>query len=224
MQVLSNMRKSLFLAIGTIILLCFVSCDDDSDLTLDTNNEKEQNDTTVINIETFSNNSFSEGVEQNLLVEIGICDTLIDGFKLPCKPNFFRFFPLQKNKPLKDGFILLVNSRGYKDSKSVFTQRRLFVFERERGKLVEVNKFKANLVELRVSKLNGYYDILLRFRDSKKDVFYCSYRWTNGKYNLYKCEEIAEHGDRAPRKVKIEFIDSVSIEIDELLKNEGLAF
>jgi hypothetical protein len=214
---------ALIVTIG-LLLICYVLMNNSENEDNSSTNEKEQNDTTVINVETFSNNSFSEGVEQNLLVEIGICDTLIDGFKLPCEPNFFRFFPLQKNKPLKDGFILLVNSRGYKDSKSFFTQRRIFVFERERGKLVEVNKFKANLVELRVSKLNGYYDLLLRFRDSKKDVFYCSYRWTNGKYNLYKCEEIAEYGDRAPRKVKIEFIDSVSIEIDELLKNEGLAF
>ncbi len=205
-------------------MLSFVSCEDESEISTVTTNQLVQQDTSVIQVDNLSKNSFSEGIEQSLLVEVGMCDTLIDGFKLPCTPTFFRFFPLKKNKPIKEGFILLVNSRGFNDSKSFFIQRRVFVFERVKGQLVEVNKFKANIVEIRTPKLDGYNEILLRFRDSRKNIFYCSYRWNNEKFELFKCEEIAEFGDRAPRKVKKELIDSVSIEIGDLLKEEGLAF
>lgn len=185
------------------------------------NNEK---DTLLIEFEKFSENKFNEGVEKNLLEEIGMCDTLIEGYKLPCSPSFFKFFKLNSEKELSDGFILLVNSRAFKDSNSFFTQRRLFVFEREKGKLVQVNRFKANLIELRKSKINGYYELLLRFRDSKKTVFYCSYRWENRKYSIHHCEEIGELGDRAPRKVKMELRKSVANEINSILSNEKLAF
>ena len=153
-----------------------------------------------------------------------MCDTLIEGYKLPCSPSFFKFYKLNSGKKLSEGFILLVNSRGFKDSNSFFTQRRLFVFEREKGKLVQVNRFKANLVELRKSKSNGYYEMLLRFRDSNKTVFYCSYRWENKKYSIHHCEEIGELGDRAPRKVKTELRKSVAEEIKSILSDEKLAF
>jgi hypothetical protein len=215
----------LILSIALFIFFYLIKSDSD-----DTNNQKnsgennKEKDTLFIEIEKFSENKFNEGIEQKLLEEIGMCDTLIDGYKLPCSPSFFKFFKLNIEKKLSDGFILLVNSRAFKDSNSFFTQRRLFVFEREKGKLVQVNRFKANLVELRKSKTSGYYEMLLRFRDSKKTVFYCSYRWDNRKYSIHHCEEIGELGDRAPRKVKIDLRKSVADEVKSILTDEKLAF
>jgi hypothetical protein len=213
-----------FLVVSIFLITYLKYFKNNKEITTKTENKIISKDTIAVNVETFNQNKFNEGIEEKLLVEIGICDTLIDGYKLPCTPYFFKFFKLNRDKPLSDGFILLVNSRGFKDSNSIFTQRRLFVFERENGKLIQVNRYKANLVELRQTKFNGYFEMLLRFRDSKKTIFYCSFRWDKGKYEMYHCEEIAEQGDRAPRKVKSELKNSVSKEINEILVKEKLAF
>ena len=178
----------------------------------------------TVGAEGFDSNKFTEGVEEQLLTELGICDTIENSEKLPCSPQVFRFFRLNKDKPLKDAFILLINARAFPDENGQWTARRILVFERESGKLVETNRFMGNITEIRKPFNGSYNDLLLRFRNKEKTVFYCSYRWINRRYEFYQCEEIAEQTDRAPRFVSPKYIDSVSLVVKGILTSEELAF
>jgi len=169
----------------------------------------------------FKVNTFTEGTETSLLQEIGICDSLEQNRNLyPCSPKLFRFFKLNQKRSLKDGFIVVINSDLYREPNTVFASRRILIYEREAGYLVSVNKMKGDIIEMRASKNSDYKDLVIRFRQTKyNEAYHCLYQWKKGRYEFVKCEEL--FSDYCKGKVKQELIDSVSIEVNKKLIEEG---
>ncbi|MBP5983880.1 MAG: hypothetical protein KA734_09165 [Fluviicola sp.] len=170
----------------------------------------------------FNANQFSSATEASLLKELKICNVNApndtDEDNPACSPKFFRFFPLAKNIPLKNGFILLV-----KAGVGGHPLRRILIFQREKGILVKLNGFNGNLIEQRPSK-SGYNDIVVRFPDNIDNslIYYnCLFQWKNGKYDYKHCEVIDEG---IPRNVKAEFIDSMGVEIKKILDKNNMIF
>ncbi|MFY7945065.1 MAG: hypothetical protein ACOVNZ_10800 [Crocinitomicaceae bacterium] len=167
----------------------------------------------------FNLNSFNGIDEEKLLKELKICDSTMkedNSLDRPaCSPKFFRFFPLKNGKSLKEGFILLVRS-----GVNGFPVRRLLIFERSNGKLVNTNRFVGYIIEKR-KKSNSYDDIVVRFferYENQKYFYHCLYSWNNGKYDFVRCEEINSE------RIKPELIDSVSLEVQKILNEKSLVY
>ena len=171
----------------------------------------------------FKVNTFTEGTETSLLQEIGICDSLEQNPNLyPCSPNLFKFFKLNQKKSLKDGFIVVINSDLYREPNTVFASRRILIYEREAGYLVCLNKMKGDIIEMRASKNSYYKDLIIRFRQTKyNEAYHCLYQWKKGRYEFVRCEEL--FSDYCKGKVKQELMDSVSIEVNKKLIEEGFS-
>ncbi len=206
------------------VFLFLASCDDEADdeITIEHRQsaEKEEVDNTIST--NFSENVFKSKTESELLKELHLCDpkaTSDDDPEHPsCSPNFFRFFKLNDQTPLKDGFKLLI-----KAGVNGFPLRRLLIFEREDDVLVKLNGFNGNLIEERRAA-SGYNDLVIRFPDNiNENITYynCLFRWKDGKYNYVNCEVIDED---IPRKVREEFIDSMGIEIKKILDRNDMIF
>lgn len=173
------------------------------------------------NIETlFDQTTFPSDVEPLLLKELEICNInqrdLQNHFDPACNPKFFRFFQYIENKSLKDAFILQIKARV-----NDFPLRRLLIFEREKGILVKVNGFVANLIGTRKSK-SKHDDLILRFNDDLGQgdiVFYnCLYQWENNHYVFKKVEQINDSN------IKTEFQDSMNNEISSIIKENRMEF
>ena len=99
--------------------------------------------------------------------------------------------------------------------------RRTVAFIRERGELVKVNTFIANLIATRPTE-SHYKDLILRFNDNIEGeiVFYnCLFSWDGKKYKFRSVELI--EGATWRQRIKPEFKDSVSTDIyNTLVKNE----
>lgn len=167
------------------------------------------------NIETlFDQTSFESDTMMRLLEEINICDKNqknLDDLNTPaCDPSLFRFFTYTKDKNLNDAFLLLTKAgtHGY-------MLRRLFVFQREHGKIVQVNRFFANLIGKRKTAGN-YEDLILRFTDGEDNFFNCLYSWNKNKYEFRKVEEINDS------RVKAQLQDSMNVEIHKLIVANGM--
>ncbi|WP_341901165.1 hypothetical protein [Fluviicola taffensis] len=216
--------KSKFLIVLPIIFLFLASCDDEADdITIEPRHSSGKEKVVDQTISTnFNENVFKSKVEGELLKELHICDpkaTSDDDPEHPtCSPNFFRFFKLNDQTPLKDGFKLLIKS-----GVNGFPLRRLLIFERENDVLVKLNGFNGNLIEERKSS-TGYNDLLIRFPDNiNGNITYynCLFRWKDGKYNYVNCEVIDED---VPRKIRAEFIDSMGVEIKKILDQNDMIF
>lgn len=215
--------KLLFLLIVPFLFFA-VSCDDETDDTISIQPRNSGKEAVVDNtISTnFNENVFQSKTEENLLKELHICDpkaTSDDDPKHPsCSPQFFRFFKLNNQTPLKDGFKLLIKA-GVND----FPLRRLLIFEREKDVLVKLNGFNGNLIEERKSP-SGYNDLVIRFPDNVAGnitYYNCLFQWKEGKYEYVNCEVIDED---VPRRIKAEFIDSMGIEIKKILDKNNMIF
>lgn len=178
----------------------------------------------------FRSNAFGSEMEYQLLKELRICDTTRVGDEFgACSPKFFRFFKLIKNKPLSDGFMLLINGIAFQDPEAKFPIRRLLVFEREGGKLVAVNKFKGNLIETREVANSMYPDILMRFKlDQYNEKYHVLYTWKNNRYQFVRCEELVYWDEDSLKfvggRVLASKMDSVSKEVEKILLEENLVF
>ena len=123
---------------------------------------------------------------------------------------------MRDDMPVENAFLLQIKSKvgGIK-------LRRLVTFVRERGELVKVNTFVANLIGTRRSKTH-YNDLILRFNDNidGEIVFYnCIFSWDGTRYKFQSVELI--EGATWRQRLKPEFKDSVSNDIYQtLLKNE----
>ncbi len=173
------------------------------------------------NIETlFDQTTFPSSDEPNLLKELEICNVkqrdLQNHLDPACNPKFFRFFSFIENKKLKDAFLLQIKARV-----NDFPLRRLLVFEREKGVLVKVNGFVANLIGTRISKTK-HADLILRFNDNAGAgdiIFYnCLYQWENNHYVFKKVEQIND------ANVKSEFQDSMNVVISKVIRNNRMEF
>jgi hypothetical protein len=175
--------------------------------------------------ELFNTKEFEDTSVVSLLKEINICsDAQVDkSGKLitPCTADNFKFFSLNDNKSLKDGFILLV-----KANVGGVPLRRVLVFERENGALIKVNGFIANVIGKRKSAGTND-DLLLRFIDKIEgsDVYYnCILKWENNQYVFKTVEVIEEPAGNFRGIVKENVKDSVSKEIHQTLVNNNMIF
>ncbi len=172
-------------------------------------------------IETdFDTNTFSGTTEIELLKELGVCDSTApndNNLDRPsCSPKFFRFFSLKKGAKLRNSFMLLMRS-----GVNGFPARRLLIFERENGKLVNTNGFTGYIIEKRPGKKMDYDDIVVRFfekYESQKYFYNCLFSWKNQRYEFVKCEAINDIA------IKLEKVDSVSLEVNKTLKEKQLIF
>lgn len=206
------------------VFLFLASCDDEADdeITIEHRQSAEKEDVDNTISTNFNENAFKSKVESELLKELHLCDpkaTSDDDPEHPsCSPNFFRFFKLNDQTPLKDGFKLLI-----KAGVNGFPLRRLLIFEREEDVLVKLNGFNGNLIEERKAA-SGYNDLVIRFPDNiNENITYynCLFRWKDGKYNYVNCEVIDED---IPRRVREEFIDSMGVEIKKILDRNDMIF
>lgn len=203
-----------------IVLISFLfSCSGEEDQV-----SKKDTDTSVSDItgiETLFNvDNFEDAKHLELLKELKICSEFqkdTSNYMEPaCSPRFFRVFPMREDAPVENAFLLQIKSKvgGIK-------LRRLVTFVREKGQLVKVNTFVANLIGTRTSK-SHYKDLILRFNDNIEGeiIFYnCLFAWDGKKYT-FKSVELIEGSDWRQR-LKPEFKDSVSNDIyTTLVRNE----
>lgn len=207
------MYKLFFLFVFSSVLV-LTSCKDQEGLN-DEDLPTKQAAPTTENIETlFSENVAFTDTMMNLLLEINICDPQqMDkkNLQVPaCDPSLFRFFTFDHQANLNDAFLLLAKSgtHGY-------AIRRLFVFQREHGKLIQVNRFMANLIGKRATA-TGKDDLVLRFSDTESNFFNCVYSWKDRKYQFRKVEQIND------ANVKAEFQDSMNVEISKFIIDNAL--
>lgn len=176
-------------------------------------------------IETlFNSDEFEDPKHLALLKELKICDEFqkdtSNYFEPACSPRFFRIFPMRDDAPVTDAFLLQIKSKV-----SGVKLRRLVTFVRERGELIKVNTFIANLIGTKKSK-SHYNDLILRFNDNVGGdiIFYnCVFVWDGSKYKFQSAETIEGTDADGPwrQRIKAEFKDSVSNEIyTTLVKNE----
>ena len=206
-----------FLPIVVISFLFSCSGEDDQVSKKDTDSSVSD----ITGIETLFNvDNFEDAKHLELLKELKICSEFqkdTSNYMEPaCSPRFFRVFPMRDDAPVENAFLLQIKSKvgGIK-------LRRLVTFVREKGQLVKVNTFVANLIGTRTSK-SHYKDLILRFNDNIEGeiIFYnCLFAWDGKKYN-FKSVELIEGSDWRQR-LKPEFKDSVSNDIyTTLVRNE----
>lgn len=213
------MKKFLYL----ILALAFLSCSTEPESPEKPLTDK-LDENQIEGIQTlFDEVEFENPKMKELLMELNLCtekteDTL-DYDHPSCSPKFFKFFQLNEQIPIENGFILQIKSKV-----SGFPLRRLLVFVRERGELVKVNGIIANLIGIKKSK-SGYHDLILRFNDNVdgEPTFYnCFFSWDGVKYD-YKSVEVIE-GANWGGPVKAEFKDSMNLEIKKTLSNNKMFF
>lgn len=206
-----------FLPILVISFLFSCSGEDDQVSKKDTDTSVSD----ITGIETLFNvDNFEDAKHLELLKELKICSEFqkdTSNYMEPaCSPRFFRLFPMRDDAPVENAFLLQIKSKvgGIK-------LRRLVTFVREKGQLVKVNTFVANLIGTRTSK-SHYKDLILRFNDNIEGeiIFYnCLFAWDGKKYT-FKSVELIEGSDWRQR-LKPEFKDSVSNDIyTTLVRNE----
>ena len=213
-----NAMKNIFSFLFLVLLL--ISCGEEPEI-----KKKKHNDTSdqtpFRGIETlFDEQEFSNSLHMKLLKELKICDEFqkdtSNYIKPACSPKFFKIFPLRDDLKESEALLLQIRSKvgGIK-------LRRLVAFVREKGELIKVNAFVANLIGTRPSK-SHHYDLILRFNDNidGEIVFYnCLFTWDGVKYKFRSVELI--EGATWRQRLKPEFKDSVSLDIyNTLVKNE----
>ncbi len=179
---------------------------------------------TVKNVEVlFDKNTFDNPVKEQLLKELKICSDKNQGpedYMHPsCTPLFFELFPFSEKIAIENGFILLIKAKT-----NDFPLRRILVFMRERGELVKVNGFIANLIGVKKTA-SQFDDLMLRFvdKDQGEDVFYnCLFSWDGTTYK-YKSVEVIE-GANWGGPVKAELKDSISKEVFKDIMGNKMIF
>lgn len=221
--VITHMKTKLKFIFPILILTFLSSCGDEEP----TDNPKktivENSDVTPIQV-LFAEEEFENPKMKELLMELNLCtekttDT-VDYDHPSCSPKFFKFFQLNKNIPIENGFALLIKSKV-----SGFPVRRLLVFVRERGQLVKANGFVANLIGTRKNK-TGYDDLLIRFKgfEEGEEIFYnCYYSWNGAKYE-FSSVEVIEYASGGGGPVKEAFKDSMNREIPRVLSDQNVFF
>lgn len=207
--------------IGITLSLFLFSCSSDSSEETTSKKEPVKKSPAVTNIETlFDTDEFDDPKKVELLKELKVCSDEnkgIDDYMNPsCSPRFFNLMPFIENVPLENAFLIQIKSKT-----NGFPLRRLLIFIREKGELVKVNGFVANLIRTQKS-VTKHDDLLLRFndKDQGQDVFYnCLFTWNGTTYKYKSVEAIEGQGWGGP--VRAELKDSISIEVEkDIMKNK----
>ncbi len=212
---MNNLFKIAFLFFAIIV---FNSCKNDLDdvedpIKVEDKTEKKGEE----NIEVLFNETvFSDDLSLKLLKELGhgICNPSEKDpenyINPPCSSKFFKLFDFKEKTSMSDAFILLIKSNVHD-----FPLRRIYIYQREKGKLIKVNSFVANLIGKRKSKTE-YQDLVLRFADKDQNHFNCIYVWRNNHYEYDRVEQINDSD------VKVEFRDSMNLEILKVIEDNGM--
>ncbi len=203
---------------GLLLLTLLFSCSSEDTTTSskkENSQEKIKTENSILNIETlFDKDQFDDPKKAELLQELKICSDKNNGpddYMHPsCTPRFFNLFPFAENISIENAFILQVKSKV-----NGFPLRRLLIFVREKGQLVKINGFVANLIGRKKSK-SKHDDLLLRFndKDQGQDVFFnCLFKWNGTTYKYHSVEAI--EGVNWGGAVKEELKDSISIEVEK---------
>ncbi len=207
-----------------IIFLLSCSSDSTSDKHSTNNNTSDEKVDLITNIETlFDKDEFDNPKIVELLKELKVCSDKnkgVDDYMNPsCSPRFFSILPFIENTPIENAFLIQIKSKT-----NGFPLRRLLVFIRERGVLIKVNGFVANLIGSKKSA-SKHDDLILRFndKDQGQDVFYnCVFKWDGNsyKYNSVEAIEGADWGG----PVRAELKDSISLEVEKDIINNKMIF
>lgn len=211
--------KIKFIVLSLSLAGLFFSCSSEEEKkpTHSTSSTKEDD---LVSIETlFDKDVFDDPKKAELLQELKVCSDKNQGptdyMNPSCTPRFFELFKFAENQPIENAFVLLTKSKTFG-----FPLRRIAVFVREKGQLVKVNEYVANLIGMQKSK-SKYNDLILRFndKDGEEDVFYnCVFTWDGVSYK-YKSVEVIE-GANWGGPVKAALKDSISKEVEkDILKN-----
>jgi hypothetical protein len=190
-------------------------------------NPVKEDEPEVLTEETFDfdENEFKDSVHVELLKELDICDLRFNDSSMyaPCTPEYFQILPFHKDKSIKDAFVLYVKAAiPLKGFPYLLPVRHVIVFERENGRLVRLNGFRGELVEMRDGK-NGYKDLIVSlYLTGDETLFDCLFTYENKKYSFESVEGI-DWGEGI-RNVKESVKDSVSKEVYNDLMEKSLIF
>ncbi|MES2587687.1 MAG: hypothetical protein V4622_01830 [Bacteroidota bacterium] len=203
----------IFFSISLFISSCSEEIEDNNPDEIKKNEEVSKEE----NIEVlFNETTFSDASSLKLLKELGhgICNPVEKDehnfLNPPCSSKFFKLFDFKENTKIDDAFILLIKSNVHN-----FPLRRVYIYQRENGKLVKVNSFVANLIGKRKSN-TAYQDLILRFVDKDQNHFNCVYAWKNMHYEYDRVEQIND------ANIKAEFQDSMNLEILKVIEDNGM--
>lgn len=215
------MKKYFFFCITLTLLF---SCNNEEEKSTDkaknqsSENFKKSNKTfvsdTIVIRNYFDDKAFKHDTMLALLKELDICnpDTKapFNLHKPPCEPKYYKFYRYNKKLAWHDAFALEI--RAGVDN---FPLRRLMIFKRMNGKLVKLNGFAGNLVEMHTTP-SGYNNLMVLFRDTEAGSFVLKYCWDK-KNQLYKYKSVEAIMGYL---VKPELKDSISeVVIKRLEKN-----
>jgi hypothetical protein len=230
--IFSQMRKYLKVVSFSILLINILSCGSSDDSEKNHVNLDIQDNEDFSNIEVlFNENQFTDTTHISLLKELKICNAFqkdTSNYMEPaCSPRFFKIFPISSKIPVEDAFLVLIKSKV-----SGIKLRRVVVFVREKGELVKVNAFVANIIGMKNGK-GDHKDLLLRFNDNVDGevIFYnCQFKWNGTQYQFETTDAIEGYepdplNPSTPKPwrqtIKSEFKDSVSKEIyNDLITNQ----
>lgn len=201
-------KKLLFF--GTLLFLAACSSSTGSSEDID---GEETSPIEQVDMDFDDSDKFDDPVKLKLLEELNLCGpTANDSLTVACSPKFFTFIKLKEDKPLNDAFILKIRSMTMLKSDPVpFPERRILVFEREKGQLVRTNGFVGELVQFEGSK-NGVKSPMIVLYDPAEDIlFHCAFEWSEGRYVYKSCEGLDIGG--GPKPIKAAMKDSISKEI-----------
>ncbi len=207
------------IGIIALIILVFTACKSDHK-PANKNDEKGNEKAKIEDVKgyqdieiLFNDDKFGSDEEAELLNEIKICSNdpnlTANSEVPPCSPENFKFLPLQKDISIKNGFILII-----KAETGGFPLRRVLIFQRERGELIKLNGFVANIIG-RIPADNGYDDLIIRFRDKDEagvPMFYnCIFTWKDSKYEYKHVDAIQgpNWGGKVKEADRVEYSKSV---------------
>lgn len=198
------MRTLIFIAIGILFFSCKTETKE--------NNQSENFKSEITKVSTlFDQTSFDKKIKYELLAETRICqpfytDTMPPSV-VPCTPKHFAFYEYNHKRGIEDAFLLQVKA-GVND----YDYRRLLIFTREKGKLVQMNGVNGYLVEKR-SRPNEIDDLVVAIIDdlgnNKFDRYDVLIRYKDGKYHfveaigdLYGTFDSKELKEKASKMIK----------------------
>lgn len=211
-----------YLLSGLILVSC--SAESEGEVLTDKSGEKEQESQIEIQATDFSDDSFGDDKSLKILEELDICvlkDSL--GLIAECSPQNFKIIPFKKNASMEDAFILEVKAgvllKG--STEPLPPIRHIIVFERENGKLVQVNGFRGDLIA--VDREGEFADLILAlYVKADETLFQCKYEWNGDKYE-FKSIEGLDYGDGVVT-LKESMRDSVTNEIYGSIMQSNLIF
>lgn len=165
----------------------------------------------------FQENKKDSKVEDSILKVLHLCDpnqkNLKNYIRPACDAKFFKLFPIKKDSPLKDNFMVLCRS-----GVAGYPIRRILVYTNSDGEYVLTNTFMADLIGMENNKHSQYKDLILQFMDEDENRFECQYVWREGRYAYQRVMKINRN------KIKPKYLDSMKVVIGREINRMKLSY